>query len=257
MSYAHRVAKQRPYFNTNACKSALRKLKSPYIIVIMLKDKGMLIGIVATVVLIGLGIFFFTKPSSPAQPKKVSQEILVPKDDYITGGIANGIYLPATSSAQITLVEFGDYECPACGEYDPLVKQLLTDMAGKINFVFRNFPLSQHSNAQASAQAAEAAGLQGKYWQMHDKLYETQNEWAALSDPATVFIGYAQGLGLNIDQFKTDMNSSKVKDKIAADYNDGTLININATPTFYVNGVQVTSLPASYGDFKNTITSMQ
>ena len=77
----------------------------------------------------------------------------------------------ATSSAKVTIVEFGDYECPACGVYNPMVTQILTDFAGKVNFVFRNFPLFSTTNAPISAQVAEAAGLQGKFWQMHDKLY--------------------------------------------------------------------------------------
>ncbi len=222
----------------------------------MFRDKGIVIGILATVILIGGGIFFFSRPAPPPAPKKVSQEILVPQDDYVTSGIVNGQYQPATSSAQITIVEFGDYECPACGQYSPFVHQLLTDMAGKVNFVFRNFPLSQHANAVITAQAAEAAGLQGKYWQMHDKLFETQNEWSNLSNPEPVLEGYALSLGLNIDQFKSDMNSSKVKDKISRDTSDANLADIAATPTFFVNGKEMGELPGSYADFKNGILSL-
>ncbi len=223
----------------------------------MFKDKGLIIGIVATIILIAGGVFFFSKPASPSSPnKKISQEILAPQDTYIAGGLVNGTYLPATSSAQITLVEFGDYECPACAQYSPLVKQLLTEMPGKINFVFRNFPLTQHTNAPISAQAAEAAGLQGKFWEMHNKLYETQSQWAKETDPTSIFISFAKELGLNEEQFKSDLDSSKVKDKIARDSNDANLINISATPTFYVNGSQMDSLPPNFEAFKKAVTNL-
>ena len=162
----------------------------------MLKDKGLIIGILVTVVLIAGGVFLMSRGSSGSTAttsgSEVSQNILVPNGDYETSGIVNGNYLPATSSAKVTLVEFGDYECPACGEYHPLVKELLTDLAGKVNFVFRNFPLSQHANAQISAQAAEAAGLQGKFWQMHDKLYESQGDWSTSTSAESIFIDYAK-----------------------------------------------------------------
>ncbi len=192
-------------------------------------------------------------PSTSNAP--VSTNILVSKGDYETSGIDNGIYLPASSSAKVTLVEFGDYQCPACGEYHPLVKQLLTEFSGKVNFVFRNFPLSQHANSSISAQAAEAAGLQGKFWEMHDKLYEAQNDWSVSNDAKTIFVGYATTLGLDIDKFKTDIDSSVVKDKVQSDTRDGNLININATPTFYLNGVKLDNLPSSYSDLKNLVNA--
>jgi len=191
-------------------------------------------------------------PSTTSTP--VSSSILVPKNANETGGVKNGNYLPATSSAKVTLVEFGDYECPACGEYNPIIKQLLADFSGKINFVFRNFPLTQHANAFISSQAAEAAGLQGKFWQMHDKLYESVNDWSASSDAKSIFIGYAQALGLDVNKFKTDIDSSAVKNKIQNDTNNGNLINLSETPTFYLNGVKIGSLTGNYADFKKIIS---
>lgn len=224
----------------------------------MLKDKGLIIGIIATAILIAGGVFLMTRGnSSPATSTgaQISPDILVPKGDYVTGGIMNGNYLPATSSAKVTLVEFGDYECPACGEYNSLVKELLTDFSGQINYVFRNFPLSQHTNAQISSQAAEAAGLQGKFWQMHDKLYETQKDWSTSTDAKSIFITYAQGLGLNVDKFKTDIDSQAVKDKVQSDANDGNLVKLTETPTFYLDGVKITNLTGNYADLKNVVGS--
>jgi protein-disulfide isomerase len=221
----------------------------------MLKDKGLLIGIIATILIIGGGIYLFSRPTTgtPAQSAKVSEEILVPQNAFKSAGFANNQYLPATSSAQVTLVEFGDYECPACAQFSPLVKQLMQESGGKVNFVFRNFPLPQHKKGMISAQAAEAAGLQGKFWEMHEKLYASQLEWANSNDALSYFVGYAQSMGLNVDQFKKDMDSKEIKDKISADINDGNLIRINATPTYYVNGMKLENLPFNYTDFKNQV----
>ncbi|HKB88650.1 MAG TPA: thioredoxin domain-containing protein [Patescibacteria group bacterium] len=223
----------------------------------MFKDKGILFGTLATIILIAGGIFLMTKGSSAptvTNSKKVSQDILIPKNEYVTSGIQNGNYLPATESAKVILVEFGDYQCPACGEYHPLIKQLLTEFAGRINFVFRNFPLSQHKNSQGSAMAAEAVGINGKFWQMHDKLYETQAEWSVLPDPKDVFASYAASLGVESNKFISDFNSQVIKDKIKADLNDANLININATPTFYINGTKLETLPNSYDELKKLVS---
>lgn len=183
----------------------------------------------------------------------ISSNILVPQNSNETGGIENGNYLSASPSAKVTLIEFGDYECPACVIYSPFVKQLLTDFAGRMNFVFRNFPLNQHANAMVAAQAAEAAGLQGKFWQMHDKLYESSNDWSNSSDAKGIFVGYAQTLGLNIDKFKTDIDSQAVKNTIENDINDGNLIKLTETPTFYLNGIKIENLSGSYADFKKIV----
>jgi protein-disulfide isomerase len=184
----------------------------------------------------------------------VDTNTLVPSGDYETSGLSNGEYLPASSSAKVTLVEFGDYQCPACGTYAPFVKQLLTDFSGKINFVFRNYPLSQHTNAPISSDAAEAAGLQGKFWEMHDKLYETQNDWSSSTNPESIFITYAQDLGLDINKFKTDIDSATVKNKVQSDTNDGNTVALTETPTFYLNGVKVANLTGSYADLKSLVS---
>ncbi len=212
-------------------------------------------GTVATIALVIGGVFLFSKNGSEQTGgKQISNDILVPKGSNITSGIVNGKYLPANSSAPLTLVEFGDYQCPACGIFNPLTKQLITEFAGKINYVFRNFPLNQHANAPISSYAAEAAGLQGKFWEMHDKLFVTQADWSTSQDAKTIFIGYAKELGLDLNQFKKDIDSQKVKDKVKKDTDDGYLVALNSTPTFYLNGVKL-ELPANYDDFKKIIQS--
>jgi protein-disulfide isomerase len=201
------------------------------------------------------GIFLLSGKNTTNGPSnKVNASLLIPQNAIETSGFVNGNYLAATNSATLTLVEFGDYECPACGEYNPIVKQVLTNYSGKINYVFRNYPLPQHANAPISSYAVEAAGLQGKYWQMHDKVYDTQNDWVNLPDPTNIFVGYANDLGLNINQFTKDLNSSTVKNKVQNDMNDGNTVGITETPTFFLNGIKMT-LTGSYDQFKSLIDS--
>ncbi|HSX07890.1 MAG TPA: thioredoxin domain-containing protein [Candidatus Saccharimonadales bacterium] len=141
----------------------------------------------------------------------------------------------------VTLIEYGDYECPFCEQYYPVVKQVVAQYNNEIKFEFRNLPLSQiHQNAFAASRAAEAAGLQNKFWEMHDMLYENQSSWVNASDPQTVFSQFAQQLGLNVTQFKQDFSSSKVNDLI-----NGDIAAFNktgqemATPTFFLDGKKI------------------
>lgn len=156
-------------------------------------------------------------------------------------------------NAKVTFIEYGDFECPACATFSPLVKQLITAYGDRVLFSFRNFPLySIHPLADVSARAAEAAGLQGKYWEMHDLLYEKQNEWAASTPGAVVngfFNGYASSLGLDVNKFDQDMNAGTVSDKIKADVASGNAAQINHTPTYFVNLKQIPN-PGSYNEFK-------
>ncbi len=146
-------------------------------------------------------------------------------------------------TSKVTLVEYGDYECPVCESYYSTVTQVQQKYAKLIKFQFRNLPLTQiHPNALAGARAAEAASLQGKFWQMHNTLYAPQNwqEWSTSSNPDPYFWTYASQLGLNLTQFKKDFASSTVNDRIQADIaafnNTG---QQEATPTFFLNGKYV------------------
>lgn len=147
-------------------------------------------------------------------------------------------HLEGTSPESVTLVEYGDYECPVCETFYPTVKQVAAKYSDKIVFQFRNLPLTSiHPNAFAGARAAEAAGLQGKYWEMHDILYENQNSWVPASQPLTTFDTYAQSLGLNVSQFDRDYASEAVNNAINADLSAFNATGDElATPTFYLDG---------------------
>ena len=166
-------------------------------------------------------------------------------------------HIIGTGSTGVTLVEYGDYECPYCEEYYPVVKQVQQEFNDKIFFQFRNFPLtSVHVNAFAGARAAEAAGLQNKFWEMHDALYDSSNwqVWSTASDPTPYFNQYAQQLGLNMTQFKADFGSSKVNDLVNADMTAGNKLNIQGTPTFFLDGKQIT-VGISLADFEKVINT--
>ncbi len=166
------------------------------------------------------------------------------KSDNNSGGGSNGQgtnHVEGKGTTGVTLTEYGDYECPYCGSYYPTVKDVVAHYGDQIKFQFRNLPLTQiHPNAQSSARAAEAAGLQGKFWEMHDTLYENQNAWSESSNPVPMYDQYAEQLGLNMTQFKADFASSKVNSLINADITAFNKTGAEtATPAFFLNGKQI------------------
>lgn len=167
--------------------------------------------------------------------------------------IAASDQVMGNKQAEVVLIEYGDYQCPACALYSPFVTQLVNDFPEKLAVVYRHFPLRQiHKNADASAQAAEAAGKQGKFWEMHELLYAHQGEWENALSPKPMFTRYASELGLNSEQFTADMNSDAVKDKIEADLRSAVASGLSGTPTFFINGTKIVN-PRSYDEFRSLI----
>lgn len=181
-----------------------------------------------------------------------------------SGSSGNGTltnHVEGKGTTGVTLVEYGDYECPFCGEYFPTVKQVEQEYASLIHFQFRNFPLTTvHPNAFAGARAAEAAALQGKFWEMHDTLYENQDPtgksgWVASSDPLNkFFVTFANQIGLNVDKFKTDFASDKVNNTVNADLGEANKLGLNATPTFFLDGKQV-QIANTVQDFEKVLNA--
>ena len=162
------------------------------------------------------------------------------------GNIADHVLGKADS--KVILVEYADYQCPGCGTIYPLVKSIAEQYKDQIQFVFRNYPLPElHPNAKVAAGSAEAAGLQGKYWEMHDKIYETQADWSNLtiSERGKFFEGLATEIGLDINKFNTDLSSPSITEKINFDTALAKKAGVEATPTFYLNGKKLES--ADYG----------
>jgi len=153
----------------------------------------------------------------------------------------------------VVLVEYGDYQCPFCGQYYPIVKEVAQKYNDQITFQFRNLPLLQiHQNAFAGARAAEAAALQNKFWEMHDKLYENQDAWTSSNNALSIFTQYATGLGLNADKFKKDFASTAVNTTINADIKEfGKTGQELSTPTFFLDGKKIS--PKSVDEFSKSI----
>jgi protein-disulfide isomerase len=207
-------------------------------------------GVIVVIVLLFVGIFALSgsKSDSSKDGTKSSSAQLT---NHTTGAGTTGV----------KLVEYGDFQCPFCERYSSTVSTVVKEYGDKITFQFRNFPLtSLHRNAFAAARAAEAASLQDKagsqdkYWQMHEALYQATNwqDWTNSSNPNKFFEIYAGQLGLNVDQFKKDFSSTKVNDLINADMAEGNRLGITGTPTFFVNGKQVT-INNDPADFKKVL----
>ena len=143
-------------------------------------------------------------------------------------------HVQGPAEAPVTLVEYGDYECPYCGEAYPVVKALQKRLGDQMRFVFRNFPLAQaHPHAEHAAEAAEAAGAQGKFWEMHDLLYENQD---ALEDEDLV--RYARALHLDVPRFVKEMEAHAHVERVRADFSSGVRSGGNGTPSFFINGAR-------------------
>ena len=146
-------------------------------------------------------------------------------------------HLRGNPSAPVTLEEFGDFQCPSCGTYYAELKKIETEFGDKLRVIFRESPLVPlHEHALMAAQAAEAAGLQGKFWEMHDKLYETQTQWTPAKDLVPIFVDYAKQLGIDPDRFMKDLNGEQVAQRIFQDGKRVHALGLQGTPTFFVNG---------------------
>lgn len=186
-------------------------------------------GLIAVIVLIFGGIIVFGGDKAGDNSGKNSAKQLT---QHVKGEGSSGV----------TLVEYGDYQCPYCQQYEPTLRAVQLRYSREIKFQFRNFPIvSSHQNAFAAARAAEAAALQDKFWEMHDLLYESASwqQWTRSQAPTALFNQYAGQLGLDVAKFKTDFASTKVNDLINADIAEGTRLGVKGTPSFFVDGKKV------------------
>ena len=197
----------------------------------MSREAKILAGVIVAIAAGMIGLFVVANGNSTSAPKATgSKTAFVRPSSHKIG------------SGPIQLVEYGDYQCPACGAAYPVVQQIMKQYDGKVTLYFRNFPLTElHPNAQAAANAAEEAGAQGKYWEMHDKLYESQKDWIdqSASGAADKFAGYARALSLADTKVKSAAEDSTHQQVIAQDRADGDAQGVNSTPTFFVNGKKI------------------
>lgn len=206
----------------------------------MSTEAKILTGIVIASIIIVIGAVIFL--SKPEKPVVVDAASLVKEDSLKT----------SSASAKLTVVEFGDMQCPACKMAHPGLKQAISEFPGQVNFVFRHYPLPQHRNAMAAAKAVEAANMQGKVWEMFDKLYDSQEEWAENDKPVELFKKYATELGMDAEKLAQDMNNPAIEQKIIKDQGDGNAVGVNSTPTLYFNN-ELYKKGVGYSDLKAEI----
>jgi protein-disulfide isomerase len=161
--------------------------------------------------------------------------LTIPENRIVPGMDDRVIYVRGNPKAPVTLEEFGDFECPFCSRFSDVIKQMEQDFGNRLRMIFRNFPLPAHQHAREAALAAESAGLQGRFWEMHDLLYQEQAVWSKAADVRELFSTYAGRLGLNVERFKKDMESEQIKARVAFDEKLGHGLGIEITPTIFIN----------------------
>lgn len=161
------------------------------------------------------------------------------RDGTLSGAVDATDWTKGAKEPKVSLVEFSDFQCPACGVYYPLIEGVLNDYKDKMSFTYRHFPLPQHQNALAASYASEAAGNQGKFFEMADKLFKNQDEWSEIKNPETVFERYAKELNLDITKYQADVVSDATKAAVESDAKSGTLSALDHTPTFFINGKMI------------------
>lgn len=190
----------------------------------------MIIALVALAVVGGGAILYRAKlPQTTAVPKAMA-------------GSKEGVeevHARGPDNAAVTLEEFGDFQCPPCGKLAGPLKEIEKDYGSRLRVIFRNFPFSVHQHAHEAACAAEAAGLQGRFWEMHDLLYREQDMWAQSKEVQSLFNSYAGTIGLDIERFKKDAASPQVKARIEADRKHGEALGVKNTPTIFINNQPV------------------
>lgn len=179
---------------------------------------------------------------APVSPGKISKSPApVTERDHIIG-----------SSDLVTIIEYSDFQCPACQAYYFVLDRLMASSTVPFRLIYRHFPLTQHKNAMPAALASESAGVQGKFWEMYKQLFENFSDWVDLADPSKEFEEYANAIGLDMVRYRADLASSTLKDRINSDYKEGVGLGIGGTPTFFVNG-KVIENPNGYEAFKTII----
>ena len=193
--------------------------------------------------LVLVGLYFLFSSGAPNIEPKLEAGILHPLDN-----------VKGNREAKVVLMEYSDFECPACRSYYLVVRQIMEEYGDRVAFVYRHFPLTGiHANAEFAARAAEAAGKQGKFWEMHDLLFEKQSEWSKSAKAPEMFESYAKLLDLNVEQFVIDWKSKEVKNFVSAQRVHSLKSGLQGTPTFFINGKQIQN-PDSVEQFRKIIS---
>jgi protein-disulfide isomerase len=200
-----------------------------------MKNPWVIIGII-TVVLIGGAVWYSSHTATQSNE----------------GVVAGTQHVKGNPDAPVKLVEYSDFQCPACAAFQPVINDVLETFGDQISFEYKHFPLSAiHPLAEPAARAAEAAGQQGKFFEFHDKLFENQAAWSRSQNPTTFFIRYAEEVGIDTAQFRRQLRSSILRDEVRADAAEGRSLELTGTPSFFLNGERMEI--QTYQDFFDQI----
>ena len=191
-----------------------------------------------------------TSVSASASP---SAEVTVPADQMDKLAPADARTISDPADPQATLVLFTDYQCPYCAMMDPLIQQAKDDYGDSVRIVVRNYPLPKHKNAEPSARAVEAAAEQGKLEAMAAKVFEHQEDWKNESNVDDLFASYAEDLGLDMEQFRSDYSSDAIKERVARDLQDAQDLEVKGTPTLYLDGTAVQMQTGDYSEISGPL----
>ncbi|MEZ4195227.1 MAG: thioredoxin domain-containing protein [Candidatus Paceibacterota bacterium] len=200
-------------------------MKNPWVIVLIL-----------AVVLIGVSVWYSNSVSESNNE-----------------GVAFTPHIKGNPESAVKLVEYSDFQCPACQAMTPILEEVLSEYGDQISFEYKHFPLPMHSMAETAARAAEAAGQQGAFFEYHDLLFINQKSWSGSPNALGMFTQYAKELGLDLDKFKQHMNSSLVREKIKSEKNEGLEKGVTGTPSIFLNGTKMSF--STYEDFKAQVES--
>jgi len=167
-------------------------------------------------------------------------------------GVVEMTHIKGNPDAEVRLVKYSDFQCPACAEFSGVVSDVMLSYGDQVAFEYKHFPLIQiHRHAEPAARAAEAAGQQGKFFEFHDLLFKNQAEWSPSAAPGRFFVQYAEELELDVRQFNRHQRSSIIRDKVRAEFNEARELGLTSTPTFFLDGERMQI--ATYPDFVEQI----
>jgi protein-disulfide isomerase len=203
-----------------------------------------IVGAVAVMTLVGGGIFYRAKhPPTLVLPAKSAE----------AAPDTGAIHTRGNPKAAVTLEEYGDYQCPPCGTLAGPLKDLEHEYGDRLRVIFHHLPLIVHAHAKEAAWAAEAAALQGKFWEMHDLLYREQAVWSKSSDVRPLFAAYAGMIGLDVSRFQKEIESEEVKTRVNTDLREAAKIGVTGTPTLFVNNRVVKTMPGDVASIRAAI----
>ena len=188
---------------------------------------GALVGTLTGLLLFRSDLFRSAPPVEPL--KELSKAAAGAEPPHVRG----------EAGAPVTIEEFADFQCPPCRKLHPELKKIESEYGNRLRVIFRHLPLSMHEHAMMAARAAEAAGAQGRFWEMHDLLFERQREWSDTADVRPLFIGYAREIGLDVERFTRDMDGTEAEARVLSDQKRAESVDITGTPTLFINGVEI------------------